>query len=84
MIATIHIIGARSSIEKIIMKACCTWLMSLVVRVMSEAVLNFSKSEVLKVRTLANTAALRSLENPAPTLALKNDDEIAPMMINTE
>ncbi len=79
IIATTAIIGARTSICSIMDVACWTWEMSLVVRVMREAVLNLSISEMLKLRTFLKNSLRISRENPMLILEERREAKKAQM-----
>ena len=81
--AKIQNIGARISIDKIIVIACWTWLMSLVVRVMSEAVLKFLVSARSRLITFLKISWRRSLEKLAPMRAAKRFETSAPTADST-
>ena len=57
------------TMRSIKMVTIITWVMSLVVRVISEAVENWSNSALEKLSTLWNTLWRRSRASPAPVVA---------------
>ena len=63
--------GAKHSSRRPILKKFCTWVMSLVERVMRVAPEKRSISSLLKYVTLVNTSRRRSRATPAPMRAMQ-------------
>lgn len=70
-IARTQVSGARKAIDRHITIADWTWLISFVVRVMSEAVENLSISAILKLKTCLKKSLRTSREKAVPIRADK-------------
>ncbi len=69
MMPPMAMIGAKKTMRIIMITSICTWVMSLVVRVMSEAVEKRSNSAPEKRCTFSKTNLRRSRARPAPVRA---------------
>ena len=75
--APIPIIGAKHTIRMNIITTICTWVISFVVLVISDAVENLLNSSFEKLSTFSKTSRRNNLETPAPTLLAKNPQATA-------
>ena len=75
--APIPIIGAKHTIRKSIIVTICTWVISFVVRVISDAVEKWLNSSLEKLSTFSKTSFLKARATPAPTFVAKKATEIA-------
>src|SRR5579884_3604465 len=73
----IAIMGALIIILRMIIKTCCTWVVSLVVRVIRDAVLTASNSCSENLSTCMNSLARSNLPKPIAILAEKKLAAIA-------